>query len=323
VQARIEKRAGAESAESLAPRWQWLLLLSVALFEYVRPMDWILSFLGPLRLPGLATLVLAFVFVFGRKDFLKEELLHKLVLAFWFLVCFTVFYAPNNRVAFNTGITLLWGMAGFIFPLSLIVCSQERVYKFFAYWIGFQTILGLLVIKDGGHGPGSYLWDENEAALALNMAIPYAVFLSRFPGLATKWKLLLYLCIAVLLAGIGVAASRGGVVGLAALLLIMVSMSDRPIRNGIFVAAVAGLGLLVLLNVLPESYRRDMGNIDNPEDKTRDERLWSWSIGWVMFRENPILGVGANNYPWTNHTYAQKSPMYTPKRKILGGRQTH
>jgi O-antigen ligase len=71
------------------------------------------------------------------------------------------------------------------------------------------------------------------------------------------------------------------------------------------------------------AYIADMENMSNPNDPTRDERVWSWSIGWVMFKENPILGVGAGNYPWTNHLYAEKSPMWTPKRKILGGREAH
>lgn len=79
----------------------------------------------------------------------------------------------------------------------------------------------------------------------------------------------------------------------------------------------------MLVKFLPSSYTQDMEDMDNPQDSTRDERLWSWSIGWVMFKENPVFGVGANNYPWTNHLYAKKSPMYTPKRKILGGRAAH
>jgi O-antigen ligase len=311
------------SSDACGPRWQWLLLLSIVVFEYVRPMDWVLSFLGPLRLPGLATLVIALIFVFGKKDFLKQENLHKLVIAFWLLVSVTVFYSPNNRAAFNTSTTLLWNIAGFIFPLSIIVCSKERVYRFFGFWIAVQTILAILVIKDGGHGPGSYLWDENEVALALNMAIPYAVFISRFPGLPGKWRLALYGCIGVLLAAIGISASRGGVVGLAALILIMVWISDRPIRNGVLVAVVGTIAFTLLVKMLPADYRQDMADMSDPKDNTRDERLWSWSVGWVMYLENPVLGVGANNYAWTNHLYARKSPMYHPKRKIMGGRQAH
>lgn len=89
--------------------------------------------------------------------------------------------------------------------------------------------------------------------------------------------------------------------------------------TGLLVAAM----MPIVLSNLPEKYKADMENMSNPEDSTRDERLWSWSIGWVMYKENPILGVGAGNYDWTNHLYAHKSPMYTPKRKILGGRAAH
>jgi len=313
----------ASSGNIELPRWPWFLLLTVVALEYIRPFDGFLKFLAPLHIAGLATLGMLFVFLGNRKKVLAGELLYKLVIAFWVIVSATVVFAPNNRATFDLSVALLWLYVGFTFPISAVLTNKERIYKFFFFWIVVQTILGLFVIFHGGHGPGSYLWDENDVALVMVMAIPYPVFLSRFPKLSRKVKLALYLSIAILLAGIGITASRGGVVGLAALIAVMVLVSKRPIRNGLIVATVTAVATIILLRALPAAYVEDMEDMNNPEDTTRDERLWSWSIAWVMYRENPVLGVGAGNYPWTNHLYATKSPLYTPRRKILGGRAAH
>ena len=303
--------------------WIWTLLLVYVLFEYVRPLDNALKFLSPLRLGGLVTLALALGFLLSKKEYLKQDRIHLFVLAFWMLVAFSTFYAPNNRASLDTAIALLWLFVAFVFPLNLVLTSPERVYRFFFWWIGLQALVGVHVITHGGHGPGSFLTDENDVGLALNMALPYAIYVARFPDLSARARLLLYGTAGLMLVAIGVSASRGAVVGLAVLVATAVLLSKRPIRNGIVALAVVVVSIAILVRYLPPAYVNDMQGIDDPNDRTADERLWSWSIGWVMYKENPVLGVGANNYQWTNHLYATKSPMYTPERKILGGRVAH
>lgn len=315
---RRKPKAGSEN-----PRWQWLLLLTVVVFEYIRPMDGYLKFMAPLRLSGIATFTMLFVFLRANKDYLRQETMHKLVIAFWAVVTITITFAPNNRAAFNTSLAMFWVATAFIFPLSVILCSKERVFKFFFFWLAVQTLLAIIVTLNGGHGLGSYVWDENDVALVINMSIPYAVFLALFPGITRKQKILIYSSIAFMLVAVGISASRGGIVGLAALLVILPLLSKRPVRNTLSIVSVTVIAIVLLLKFLPSAYVTDVENINNPKDSTRDERLWSWSIGWVMYLENPVLGVGASNYPWTNHLYATKSPMYRPSRKILGGRAAH
>lgn len=305
------------------PKWHWWLLLTVVIVEYLRPMDGLLKFLAPLRIGGITALIMVAVFVMSPKRYLREESLHTLMFAFTAVAGITVLFAPNNRAAFNTTISMLWLLGGFVLPITVILCNKQRLWRYFFFWMVVQTILAVLVALGGGHGPGSYLWDENDVALCLNMAIPYSLFLAQMPGITRARRLLLYGSAVILAGAVLVTASRGGVVGMAALVMILICLSKRPVRNGIIVAAVGALALVTALKLLPGAYVSDMESMNDPNDTTRDERLWSWSIGWVMYRENPILGVGAANYPWTNHLYAEKSPMYNPRRKILGGRQAH
>jgi len=306
-----------------SPRWQWLLLLAVPILEYIRPTDGYLHVLAPLRIAGIATFVMLFVFLRAKKDYLRQEILHKLMIAFWVIISITITFAPNTRATFNTSLGMFWVIVGFIFPVSVILCSKERVFKFFFFWLGVQTILAVIVALNGGHGLGSYVWDENDVALVIDMSIPYAVYLARFPGLSRIKKILVYSAIPFMLLALGIADSRGGILGLAVVLFMLPLLSRHPVRNTLSLVTAALLGIVILLRFLHPAYVIDMEAINDPKDSTRDERLWSWSVGWVMYRENPILGVGAGNYPWTNHLYATKSPMYTPNRKILGGRAAH
>lgn len=177
-----------KSEISANPKWHWMLLLVVVAFEYLRPTEGLLKFLAPLRLAGLAAVAMIVVFVSSDKSYIKSEKLHKLVLVFWFLIALSTFYATNNRVAFNTMLTFFWMIFGFIFPLNAVLDSKEKIYRFFFYWIVIQVVLGVLVITGGGHGPGSFLWDENDVALVLNMAVPYAIYLPLFPGVSKKME---------------------------------------------------------------------------------------------------------------------------------------
>jgi O-antigen ligase len=305
------------------PEWHWYVMLACIFFEYVRPQDYFLPFLQPLRLPGILTLVATFIFFTNDKKYVLQERVFVLMLVFMFVCAETIVFSPNTRAVYNKTITLFWTYVAFVFPLFAVVTSYERYRFFFKYWIFLQTMLAIQVVMKGGTGPGSYLWDENDVAMAIDMAIPYAAYMAFLPGMAKKHRLLLLLAVLICIAGVGVSASRGGMVGMVATIIVVLLISRRPIKNlmlaGLLVAAV----IPIVLSNLPDAYKADMENINNPEDSTRDERLWSWSIGWVMFQENPIFGVGAGNYDWTNHLYAHKSPMYTPKRKIMGGRAAH
>lgn len=320
------------SAHTRAPRgrravgrvdWLWVLFIVGIFLEYIRPFDNDLRFLQPLRIPGLVTLALTIAFFVGDKARLKEDRLNAAVLSFWLLVSFSILYAANNRWAYNTSTELFWTFTAFVFLIGRLVNSTGRVIRFIYWWIAVQTLLAIHVLTHGGIGTGSFLTDENDVALALNMALPFTFYVAFFPGASRRIKTLLVLAAALMVAAVGVSASRGGVVGLAALVGTMILLSKRPIRNGAVVLMVAGVGLAILIRFLPTAYVQDMQAIQDPNDSTRDERLWSWSIAWEMYKEHPILGVGANNYPWTNADYAQRSPMYNPDRKILGGRTAH
>ena len=56
-----------------------------------------------------------------------------------------------------------------------------------------------------------------------------------------------------------------------------------------------------------KSVLAEFETIDDPNDSTRRDRIDSWSLGWEMFLDNPVFGVGVANYGWRVAEYQMKT----------------
>jgi O-antigen ligase len=66
-----------------------------------------------------------------------------------------------------------------------------------------------------------------------------------------------------------------------------------------------------------------MQTIDDKDDGTANLRLLHWTTGIEVFKNNPIFGVGPNNYPWTSFEYFHLSPYFVEGARNRSGRQAH
>ncbi len=304
------------------PKWYLLCLIAFVFVDLIKPQD-LLPFLRVFSIPMLLTLTLSVIFLIEKKPYLKVDIGYKLFIAFWLVVSSSVIYATNTRATYGASMLLLWIGLSFVFPLAVILNTREKLEQFFKTWVVANVILALIVIKNGGTGAGGYMRDENDVCLALVMALPFAYFSLFVEGISKKQKYFRAISCVIILAAIAITGSRGGALGLIAVLGMFTLLSKKPIKNGfIIILSIAIVGGSIV-SMLPAEYIEDMAGITNVNDSTADERLWSWSIGWVMFLENPLLGLGAANYPWTNHFYYELSPMWEPGRRFMGGRAAH
>ena len=79
----------------------------------------------------------------------------------------------------------------------------------------------------------------------------------------------------------------------------------------------------LVLAWLPEKYLGEVASIADKEDSTRIERLHTWEMGWLMFKDNPIVGAGAGNFKNTSHLYQEQTSWWTGQNKSLSGRAAH
>ena len=146
--------------------------------------------------------------------------------------------------------------------------------------------------------------NPNEDAYALTLLIPIAAGLSNTPRLFMR--LSMWAAIGMYLLAIFVTFSRGGLLGLFAVLgLIGWKQRSTLIRT---LMAVAVVGSLIFV---AQYWNRDQGFTNITQDTTYNQRIATFKAGLLMFEANPLLGVGPG-------CSLVAYPLYVPKDAHCG-----
>jgi O-antigen ligase len=95
-------------------------------------------------------------------------------------------------------------------------------------------------------------------------------------------------------------ASRGGFVGLVAVVAFGVLVSPNRIRNLAITAAAA----LLFWAVVPNAYKGEVASIfENKQYDTGESRTFLWKTAWNMWLDHPVVGVGIENFNWNVGRY--------------------
>lgn len=292
----------------------YLVLLSL-MFEFGRPQD----FLPPLKAIPFATLLDVSLFVAvlasGKASFANMQT--KLWIGLLSFMALWVPFARNNyhAVMLFKDMTLY-----FFFYLGIVtfVNSTGRMHKLILMWLGVHTVLAVNGMLHQGRGVGGWLGDENDFGMEMNVAIPVAFFM--YQGAANKGSKFLYVgLLAVFVMSLIATSSRGGFLGLLAVAAYCWFYSPKKLMSLLLGLCLAGLVSIAA----PQEYWDRISSIT--EDKTMEEgtagqRVFTWGIGWEMFLDNPMFGVGQGNFPWAIGEYMGGRTWQT---KSLAGRQAH
>ncbi len=322
---RTSRRSATGKAASAAtvPSWVYVLFGVFLVLDYTR-ISSVYPIIASLRPQFVIMMLLVFAWLrFSDYKALGNPLV-RLVAIFTFLCALGTLYAPNNRTAFNLMTNLLGYLVAVVLPLVSFVRTVDRLKWFFSILVLSHTFIALWAITHSGTGPGGYVSDENDCALVLNVALPYAVALAAWPGQTRRARFLWAGCAALMVIGTMVTLSRGGFLGLVACVGAMVWYSKNRLK---FVAAMLGLSVVLLplaYVAVPDRYIAEIASIGDSSDGTRQNRLYFWKLGLMMYQANPVLGVGAGNYPWTVAIYERRLPSSQVFRgQSSGGRVAH
>ena len=269
-------------------------------FEYGRPQDHI-TVLRSLR-PGLVLMALLVVLLFNQRYRLHMVASPQTsrMLALLALFALHVPFALNNGRAYIATEAFLMYVVVFV-SLIVFVDTLDRLRLLMKCWILLMCYIAVNGIIGGGDAGSSFLQDENDFALLMNMMLPFSVFLFFYER---KVMLRLFYLVASLLcvASIVASFSRGGFVGLALVAIAVWLTSTRKI----VLLGVAVALILIILNlrithvgttVAGSTYWEEMTTItdDGAQDYNKDSRVELWKSGWEMFMDHP-LGVGPQNF---------------------------
>ena len=278
--------------------WPFLFVLGYLLVEFGRPHNWFPP-LGLMR-PGMIVLVGGMLGLMARGTLPLKATLAKHLLAFWCLMLVLVPFCTNNRVAFNGTRDFGFFLFGALLPMIAHINTYERFVKAIKWWVYIHVPLGLYSITHRGMGVGSFLTDENDFALALNVILPYA-FAMAFMEKKARARIMFFGVVLMLVAASTATLSRGGFIGLVCVFFMLWLKSPRKV----VAAALVGVLGLAMLVVTPASYWKEMQTIEtaDQEGDTGAERLYLWGIGWRMFKDYPVFGVGPSNFQYNNYKY--------------------
>ena len=286
-----------DRAEGWSYGFPFLLVLAYLLVDYGRPQDWF----TPLRLvrPGMI-IIAANVLVLFTRGALVVPRLAKYMLAFLSLMVLLIPVARNSRMAFNTTWSFALLMFGAVLPIISCTDTYRRFERLIGFFVWIHVPLALYSLTHRGFGIGSFLSDENDFCLALNVVLPYAVALFVLSRSAVR-RVLLGLVVALILVAATSTFSRGGFVGLLSVAVMIWLRSRRKILMLVVAAALAG----VVFASTPSSYWLEMKTIETADRKgdTGNTRLYYWSLAWQMFLDHPVVGVGPNNFQFNTLSY--------------------
>src|SRR5258708_543371 len=181
------------------------------------------------------------------------------------------------------------------FAMILLVTSHQRLKSLVivtAMSFGFLAIKGAIFgLRTGGEfrvwgPPDSFIADNNSFALAVNMSLPMLFFLARDESRrAYRW--LFHLAFACGVLSVVLTYSRGGLLGLAAVLFAL-TLKSRYKLVGVFLVA---LSLFAVITFAPSRWMDRMGGLAHGNvDNSGRQRLVSWGASWNFALDYPITG---------------------------------
>jgi len=285
-----------------------------------RPQDWLLRFLGTVHLPMLVAFALLGLWLTrGKVEGFKDRLV--ILYSLFIVHCgISIFWAANNFWAYKSTLDLVMWLFGGVLPMITFVGKPQELRRLMSLWVLLHVFVGIYAqFVNHGAGPGGYLGDENDVALALCMALPYAYLGRTVFYKSAVGRLMGTACALMIAVGVVASESRGGFVALLVTALAIIWFSPHRVRNLLVVAVLGG----ALYLGMSQAYLNDMSTINDKQDSTRVARLYSWGRGWEMFLDNPVIGVGAGNYPWRVAEYQERSTAENVLGRSLGGRVAH
>lgn len=297
-----------------------VLVVVFLILEFMRPQDSFLSVLAPLKTGMLFSIVMLFVLV-KNLDKLDKNVVTISYLLILVQMSIWVPFATNNFHAYQTTFSMVLYAIN-LFAIATIIDTKDKIEFMVRGWVLVVIYIALWAITHGGNGPGGGVLDENDTCFAINSALPLCFYLAMNED--NKKKKLLWLAgLTILVTGVVATASRGGLVGFIAAVMMMLWISENRIKNIVRAAALSLVIGGVVIQALPDAYVEDMRTITDKEDDTANLRFLHWTTSWEMFKDNPVFGVGPNNYAWNSNAYFHLSPYYDPNARNRGGRQSH
>jgi probable O-glycosylation ligase (exosortase A-associated) len=291
-------------------------LLGFSWLAYMRPQDLAWGLAASYRLSYYTSLATLFgVIIHGKsRTILSLDKIAKLLLIFWIWLGITTLFAVSIPVA-QERLKLISKIMVISF-ISMGLIDNRKKLRWSLIVIGGS--LGFLGFKYGFYGllhegvrfksgPGGLIGDNNDFALALSMNLPILWYLSKETSqnyLKMGWIILFLFSIMTIL----LTYSRGGFLALVVATGLILLRRNNKLTSLIIIA----VSVILFYHFVPNQYMQRLSTIRDYEiESSARGRINAWKTGYQMFLDNPLTGVGLENF---EHVYFIYSPNSTDSR---------
>jgi len=242
----------------------------------------------------------------GRALFVSAPVLSTGVVAFVAWSVMSAAWAVDSGTAVSSSSRFV--LDALLFPVVFgAIRRREHVVWFIAAFVIGAVISAMIGLAQSGGGrlAGGIGDFDAEAALLVTAMTLDAGLIATLPRGSALRSLAI---VAAVIMGVAMidTGSRGGVVALGVVLLAAVIFGGRWRRRAVVVAAVVAVLVPFYFFLLAPSAAIQHLNSDSSTGRTD-----LWRVGIKMWEANPVLGVGAGNFPVTAVQYVQSSGPLT------------
>lgn len=294
----------------LSLRFSVYFALLFMLFSYFRIHE-LFPVLIPLKLPKLFAIAALFSLVWHLliskklKPFWHTSHTFLTVFFVWSMVC--VVFASNRVMAFDYWLSVLPKA----FLMVFAICWWLNSKKIFGVARVGIIVCGIAVsvvaIYNKIHGIGlvegtrvtisrhlqSQLGDPNDLCLVLLFPVSFLCAELLSGKHTSLMRLLIVIALGMIIYGIIITQSRGGLLGL---LAVFGYFTFRKIKNPLVVLAILIIASLLLLAAAGITERTSGGANEIGLGESAMGRLHAWQAAFGMAFSNPLTGVGLNNF---------------------------
>ena len=298
-------------------------LLTYSWLAYMRPQDMVWGITPRFSLFVALAMFAGLALAYGRERWitLRTQTVLLIALAVWM--------GLSSLTAVEPMLAREWTIRMWkILLVAVLTTGLVRTHsRFRALYLVIAGSLGLLGLKYGLYSvmrggvrltnAGSFA-DNNGLAMILVMGVPLLVGIYLTEESAwIRWG-------SVVLAIFSIAAifstfSRGGLISLAVVVMILLARSGRPITVGI----VGVLALTMLLFTVSDEFKstytdRASSITDYRQDASMRGRYREWNTAFHVFLDYPLMGVGPDNLQAVREFYVHDgSPFLTTHNAYL------
>jgi len=258
-----------------------------------------------LSLASLGALIWHLTLTGKIKIYWRPEL--SVITIFFALVIIGVLAASNRPIALDYVKGIYWKIMIMTYAIAWLSRTAgdfglaSRLITLTGFLVGLVALYNLangIDLVEGtrvsiGRSFGSVLGDPNDLALVLMFPVAFAISLVLTGNQGRLTFLLGIISIPVLLAAVVATQSRGGLLGI---ITVMAVFGYRRIQSKTLFSILGGITAIVLFVIAGISDRASGGAAEAGIDASATGRLYAWEAAIGMALDNPLTGVGINNF---------------------------